>query len=137
MTLLLLEVFVAISFAFLSYAFKANQYTFHIEATKDAGSLIKKIKEKGMRAGIALKPETPVSAISDHLANLDMVLIMTVPPGFGGQKFSSEPLEKAKEIRTKYPNLDIGVDGGAKKEELLLFCLISLLVFNRCGIVKY
>lgn len=72
----------------------ANRFTFHIEATQDAPSLISKIKQAGMLAGVALKPATPLSAL-DHIVHLvDLVLVMTVEPGFGGQAFMNAPLEK-------------------------------------------
>ncbi|KAJ3304408.1 RIBULOSE-phosphate 3-epimerase [Gonapodya sp. JEL0774] len=66
-----------------------------------------------MRAGVSLKPGTPVDALPDEvLKEVDMVLIMTVEPGFGGQKFMDGPLEKVRSIRRRYPSLDIQVDGG-------------------------
>ena len=71
-----------------------------------------------MLAGIAIKPATPVSVLwpllsaSDPVARPDMVLIMTVEPGFGGQKFMASEMPKVRELREKYPDLDIEVDGG-------------------------
>ncbi|OLY79801.1 Ribulose-phosphate 3-epimerase, cytoplasmic isoform [Smittium mucronatum] len=90
----------------------ADSYGFHIEATKDAGSLIKKIHEANMRACLVIKPKTPVEAALPYLKDVDMVLIMTVEPGFGGQKFMPEMMPKVTAIRKEFPNLDIQVDGG-------------------------
>jgi ribulose-phosphate 3-epimerase len=90
----------------------ANQYVFHIEASEDPNAVIRKIKETGMRAGLAIKPGTPASVILPYVDSLDMVLIMTVEPGFGGQKFMADMMPKIDELRKHYPKLDIGVDGG-------------------------
>ncbi|KAL3453046.1 hypothetical protein BJX65DRAFT_302943 [Aspergillus insuetus] len=80
--------------------------------------LIRYIHEQGMQAGIAIKPDTPVDVLWDILANEeeserpDMVLIMTVYPGFGGQKFMASELPKVSALRERYPDLNIEVDGG-------------------------
>ncbi|KAJ3323206.1 hypothetical protein HDU76_013696, partial [Blyttiomyces sp. JEL0837] len=68
----------------------ASNYTFHIEATNDPKSLIDRIHKAGMRAGIALKPKTPVESVYSYADMVEMVLIMTVEPGFGGQKFMED-----------------------------------------------
>ncbi|KAL0248395.1 hypothetical protein GEMRC1_003631 [Eukaryota sp. GEM-RC1] len=89
-----------------------NMFTFHQEAVEDVHSVIQRIKNTGMKVGITIKPKTPVSAIVDFLDQIDMVLIMTVEPGFGGQALIPECLEKVAEIRKLKPTLDIQVDGG-------------------------
>ena len=89
-----------------------NIYTFHIEAAKDPGNLCRKITEAGMKVGIGVKPNTPVSAVEEYISLADMILIMTVEPGFGGQKFMADMMEKVKYLRTNHPDLDIEVDGG-------------------------
>ncbi|CAI8494578.1 hypothetical protein ACO0OL_004111 [Hanseniaspora opuntiae] len=91
---------------------KVDQFTFHYESTKDPLSLIKKIREHGMKVGVALKPNTPAEVV-DNLGDLvDMVLVMTVEPGFGGQSFMPEMMPKVKYIRDKFNSLDVQVDGG-------------------------
>ncbi|KAG8175862.1 hypothetical protein JTE90_003085 [Oedothorax gibbosus] len=90
----------------------AEQYTFHIEAASDPMEVIRKIKEAGMRAGVGLKPGTSVETVVPYVKHVDLVLIMTVEPGFGGQKFMSDMMPKVQHLRTSYPELDIEVDGG-------------------------
>ncbi|KAK9463440.1 Ribulose-phosphate 3-epimerase-like protein [Lipomyces oligophaga] len=87
-------------------------YCFHYEATKDPAALIDKIHAAGMRAGCAIKPATPASVVFELVPKLEMVLVMTVEPGFGGQKFMKDCMPKVEELRTKFPDLDIEVDGG-------------------------
>ncbi|KAJ1989166.1 RIBULOSE-phosphate 3-epimerase [Dimargaris cristalligena] len=90
----------------------ASLYMFHYEATENHLSLIHKIHELGMKAGISLKPKTPVDVLLPLAKHLDMVLIMTVEPGFGGQKFMVDCLPKVSTLRKAFPDLDIEVDGG-------------------------
>ncbi|XP_045766108.1 ribulose-phosphate 3-epimerase [Maniola jurtina] len=89
-----------------------NQYTFHIEPVTNVEDVCRKIKEHGMKVGVAIKPGTPVSEVEKYIDISDMVLIMTVEPGFGGQKFMENQMEKVKYLREHYPLLDIEVDGG-------------------------
>ena len=93
----------------------AGNITFHAEAvksTEDRESLIKKIRDGGALAGIAINPDTPLSEVDDVLDDVDLLLVMSVNPGFGGQDFIPEVLEKVKEARRRYPNLMIQMDGG-------------------------
>lgn len=89
---------------------------FHIEAEDDAGDTIKHLKELGVKTGIAINPGTPFSAIEEFVSELDMVVIMTVEPGFGGQKFMAGQLPKIREARRFIDalgsDIDIQVDGG-------------------------
>ena len=98
----------------------ADIITIHPEATDDLSSSIKKIKDLGKKVGVSLNPETKVSIIKDHLEQIDLVLIMSVNPGFGGQKFMPEVLDKIKELKNiqKEKNLDfdIEIDGGINFE---------------------
>ncbi len=95
--------------------------TFHVEATKDKTlDLIKYIKGKGVRAGLSIKPATEPETIEEFIKELDLVLVMTVEPGFGGQKFMEDcahKLIKLSELKEKYnKNLILQVDGGINKE---------------------
>jgi ribulose-phosphate 3-epimerase len=98
----------------------ADIITIHPEATDDLSSSIKKIKDLGKKVGVSLNPETKVSIIKDHLEQIDLVLIMSVNPGFGGQKFMPEVLDKIKELKNiqKEQNIDfdIEIDGGINFE---------------------
>lgn len=95
-----------------------DQYTFHYEATENHLDLVKLIKQHGLKAACLLKPGTPVDVLYPIIEYLDMVLIMTVEPGFGGQKFMPEMMPKVETLRTKYPDLNIQVDGGLGKETI-------------------
>ena len=77
----------------------ADIITFHPEATPDVSKTIKLIKEHNKKVGISLKPKSKIDLIKDHLNEIDLVLIMSVEPGFGGQKFMPEVLEKTKVVR--------------------------------------
>ncbi|XP_054280780.1 ribulose-phosphate 3-epimerase-like isoform X1 [Macrosteles quadrilineatus] len=89
-----------------------DQYTFHVEASKDVKTTCRKVRESGMKVGIALKPGTPTKSVEEYIDIADMILIMTVEPGFGGQKFMDPMMAKVKWLRENYPTLDIEVDGG-------------------------
>mmetsp|Transcript_92389 Transcript_92389/g.261283 ORF Transcript_92389/g.261283 Transcript_92389/m.261283 type:complete len:164 (-) Transcript_92389:26-517(-) len=94
-----------------------SQYTFHLEAcsaegSSDAPTLCSAIREAGMRVGVALKPGTPASDVAPFVSLVDMVLVMTVEPGFGGQSFMPNMMPKVLELRAAHPELDIEVDGG-------------------------
>ena len=78
----------------------ADIITFHPEATKNISKTIKLIKNQNKKVGISLKPKSEISLIKDYLSEIDLVLIMSVEPGFGGQKFMPEVLEKTKTIRS-------------------------------------
>jgi len=89
----------------------ADWITVHVEAEKDIHGLLKMIRESGAKAGLSLRPKTPVETIFPYLAELDLVLVMSVEPGFGGQLFMPEMMEKVKVLRSKFQGL-ISVDGG-------------------------
>ncbi len=97
----------------------ANHITFHIEATQKPEKLIDKLHDLGCSAGICLNPETAVNAIEKVAPLCDMVLVMTVHPGFGGQEFMSEQVEKIAHVREIVgPNIRIEVDGGINTETI-------------------
>lgn len=95
-----------------------SQMTFHVESNIDEmEKLIEKIKYKKMKVGMAIKPKTLIDHTITKFIDkglIDMFLVMTVEPGFGGQAFLPECLIKVEELRKNYPNLDIQVDGGVK-----------------------
>ena len=90
--------------------------TFHPEATNDINKTIGLIKKNSKKVGVSLKPNTKIDTIIDHLKDIDLILIMSVEPGFGGQKFMPEVLDKIKELKNIKKNknykFDIEVDGG-------------------------
>ena len=90
----------------------ADSYTFHVEATEDPHAIIDKVHGRGMKVAAALKPKTPASAIEGYADKLDMILVMTVEPGFGGQSFMADQMGKVEELRRLYPDKHIQVDGG-------------------------
>ena len=98
----------------------ADIITFHPEATSNVSQTIKLIKDQNVKVGISLKPKSKVELIKNHLNQIDLVLIMSVEPGFGGQKFMPEVLEKTKVIRglinEKKLNVDVEIDGGINFE---------------------
>lgn len=98
----------------------ANYITFHIEETDMPLKLIRKIKNLGLKAGVSVKPATPISEVKSVLPYVDVLLIMSVEPGFSGQKFISSSLqkiEKAKELRdSKKLHYLISVDGGVNNK---------------------
>lgn len=100
----------------------ADIINFHVEATKDPAAVIAQIKATGAKAGITIKPKTPVECIRPYLQDLDMVLVMTVEPGFGGQKFMEDQVPKIKQLAQWKKDLglsyDIEVDGGITLENV-------------------
>lgn len=91
--------------------------TFHCEAAEDPHAVIDRIHSHGIKAGISLRPATPASAVKPYLDSVDLVLVMTVDPGFGGQKFNPDTLEKIREIKGLLEDMGrsevyIQVDGG-------------------------
>jgi ribulose-phosphate 3-epimerase len=94
----------------------ADQITVHVEAARDVGAALAAVREGGARAGLAIKPGTPLSIAERYLADLDLLLIMTVEPGFGGQPFMEDMLDKVKAAAAWRQAHDarylIEVDGG-------------------------
>jgi len=98
----------------------ADIITFHPEATSDVSTTIKLIKDQNKKVGISLKPKSEISLIKDYLKEIDLVLIMSVEPGFGGQKFMPEVLDKTKAVRElinkQNLKVDVEIDGGINFE---------------------
>jgi len=90
--------------------------TFHPEATENLSETIKLVKSYGKKVGVSLKPESPINLITSYIDQIDLILIMSVNPGFGGQKFMPEVLDKMKKLRDitneKKLSIDIEIDGG-------------------------
>jgi ribulose-phosphate 3-epimerase len=89
-----------------------KRIVFHYEATKHAHRLVQDLKSRGLDAGIAINPGTPSEVLDAVIGDLDMVLVMTVNPGWGGQRFIASTLEKIARVRALRPDMDIQVDGG-------------------------
>ena len=100
----------------------ADIITVHVEACRDTAATLKRIKELGVKAGITLNPDTPLSDVREYLPLADMLLIMSVVPGFGGQKFIEASLDKLREaviLRDELGlNYDIEVDGGVNFDNI-------------------
>jgi len=98
----------------------ADRITFHFEATEDVGEILEYIRRCGVEAGLAFRPETSVEFVLKFLDKCDLVLMMTVPPGFGGQKFHTEVVEKVRFVRDACDQLNIRAGGKVpKKGEIL------------------
>jgi ribulose-phosphate 3-epimerase len=94
--------------------------TFHIEINKDINKIIKDIKSLGYKVGISIKPNTNINTIIPYLNDIDLVLIMSVEPGFGGQQFIPSTLEKARIFRNINNNITLEIDGGIKDTNIEL-----------------
>lgn len=113
-----------------------DQYTFHIEPVKEIIPICRKVREAGMKVGLALKPGTGIEAVRQYIDMADMILVMTVEPGFGGQKFMQDMMPKVQWLRKNYPFLDIEVDGGVglntinacAEVRLIIMSLISIFI---------
>lgn len=97
----------------------ADIISVHMEACNHLHRTVSKIKELGAKAGVALNPHTPINTLEDIIADIDVALIMSVNPGFGGQKFIERTFEKVKQLRelanTRNPQLEIEIDGGVSE----------------------
>jgi ribulose-phosphate 3-epimerase len=99
----------------------ASQMTFHLESelpSNDANVMIQMIRDAGMKVGIVIKPNTPVETLYPYIELIDLVLIMTVEPGFSGQKYMPEMMSKVRHVRERYPMVNIQVDGGLSPETI-------------------
>jgi ribulose-phosphate 3-epimerase len=94
----------------------ADIISFHTEAAEDVSATLDVLRKTGKKSALAIKPGTPAEVLFPYLDQLDMALVMTVEPGFGGQRFIHETMEKVRILREKAPLLDIQVDGGINAE---------------------
>ncbi len=110
----------------------ADSITVHLESTKDTGKVLEQIRYTNVQAGLTLKPETPVEKLFPFLHQLDLVLIMTVEPGFGGQSLLPEAVAKISQVRKELDRqsltVPIHVDGGVNDETLPLLSSADVLV---------
>ncbi len=97
----------------------ADWITVHVEACQDVSATLKEIKTLGAKAGLSVRPKTSIETIKRFLPELDLVLVMTVEPGFGGQSFMPEMIEKVRKLRPIFQGL-ISVDGGIGPETINL-----------------
>jgi ribulose-phosphate 3-epimerase len=107
----------------------ADTVLIHVEAQGDILQTLNSIKDKGVRAGITLNPETPAEAAFPFLKEVDEILFMTVHPGYGGQEFISNVLPKIAEIRKRAPVLDLSVDGGINQETAGISAAYGINIF--------
>lgn len=111
----------------------ANYITFHVEVAEDIPTLIKMIRDQGCKPGIVYNPPTPIAGLENFIEELDMVLIMSVNAGFGGQGFIPETLDKVRQVRalidqTKQP-IRLEIDGGINQETITLAALAGADTF--------
>jgi ribulose-phosphate 3-epimerase len=97
----------------------AKKIVFHHEATAVPEEIIRKINRLGMKAGLAINPETPITVINPLVNDLDSVLFLSVNPGFYGAKFIPEVLDKIIAFKKTYPKMETGIDGGVKENNIV------------------
>ena len=93
-----------------------ERIVFHYSATQKHQEIIEKVKKAGLEVGLAINPEVPIKVVDQYINQLDLVIVMTVNPGWSGQEFIEDGLGKIKQLRDKYPDVKIGVDGGVNLE---------------------
>ena len=98
----------------------AELITFHVECEDDIAETIAEIRKHNIKVGLSLKPGTPVEALYPYLDDIDLVLVMTVEPGFGGQKFMADQMDKLRALRAKRADIILEVDGGVNRETALV-----------------
>lgn len=97
----------------------ADIICFHLECGDDTREVIDAIKARGLKAAVAIKPGTPVEEVYPFAEELFMVLVMTVEPGFGGQSFMPDMMEKVRTLKAKFPQLLVEVDGGINRSTIM------------------
>ena len=95
-----------------------SNITIHLEIDKDIAYLTKKIKNLGYKVGLAIKPQTSIELLKEYIENIDQILVMSVEPGFGGQKFIEETPRRIKDIKKLNNNITIEVDGGINEKTI-------------------
>lgn len=114
-----------------------NLYTFHIEPVlQTIPKICRQIRESGMQVGLALKPGTGIEAVRQYIEHADMILVMTVEPGFGGQKFMNDMMPKVQWLRHNYPLLDVEVDGGVGLNTITACAEVSTIIYS-CVVLQF
>ncbi len=110
-----------------------KRLTVHFESTNQLAKVINKIKEADLEVGLAINPKTPIEVVDQFISQLDLVLIMSVEPGYGGQEFLEGTLKKITSLRQKYSDINIEVDGGInmKTASLVINAGANLLVSGK------
>ena len=105
--------------------------TFHVEIDKDINKLIDIVHGMGYKCGLAINPNTNIDALEPYISNIDLILVMSVMPGYGGQLFINSIYNKLESLRNKYKNITISVDGGINQDNIYkLSSLVDMLVIG-------
>ena len=105
--------------------------TFHVEIDKDINKLIDIVHGMGYKCGLAINPNTNIDALEPYISNIDLILVMSVMPGYGGQLFIGDSYNKLESLRNKYKNITISVDGGINQDNIYkLRSLVDMLVIG-------
>ncbi|MGM9848732.1 MAG: ribulose-phosphate 3-epimerase [Bacilli bacterium] len=105
--------------------------TFHVEIDKDINKLIDIVHGMGYKCGLAINPNTNIDALEPYISNIDLILVMSVMPGYGGQLFINSIYHKLESLRNKYKNMIISVDGGINQDNIYkLRSLVDMLVIG-------
>ncbi len=108
----------------------ARKIIFHYEATNKHQQVIDRTRKQGLSVGLAINPETPISAIKELISSVDSLLLLTVHPGYYGSQFLPEVMKKIPEIRNVRAGIEIGVDGGIKESNILQVARLGVDVIN-------
>ncbi|MCI6001757.1 MAG: ribulose-phosphate 3-epimerase [Tenericutes bacterium] len=105
--------------------------TFHVEIDEDINKLIDIVHGMGYKCGLAINPNTNIDALEPYISNIDLILVMSVMPGYGGQLFINSIYNKLESLRNKYKNITISVDGGINQDNIYkLRSLVDMLVIG-------
>ena len=105
--------------------------TFHVEIDKDINKLIDIVHGMGYKCGLAINPNTNIDALEPYISNIDLILVMSVMPGYGGQLFINSIYNKLESLRNKYKNMTISVDGGINQDNIYkLSSLVDMVVIG-------
>ena len=105
--------------------------TFHVEIDEDINKLIDIVHGMGYKCGLAINPNTNIDALEPYISNIDLILVMSVMPGYGGQLFINSIYNKLESLRNKYKNITISVDGGINQDNIYkLSSLVDMVVIG-------